>query len=100
MLYLCRAPISTDEFFSYILCISILGGDITALTWPEYDTPLHIAAKYGRVEIGEFLIDVGAWIQQVNRKGQTPLDIAVFKKKSTAFLIVIYDKNYHYESVI
>lgn len=40
---------------------------------------LHRAASYNKLEIGEYFISIGSigFIDQVNKKGYTPLDVAV-----------------------
>ena len=42
-------------------------------------TPLHKAAREGRQDIAELLIDKGAEINARNNEGETPLDAALEK---------------------
>ena len=40
-------------------------------------TPLHGAADYGRKEIAELLIAEGADVNEMDKDGSTPLDVAI-----------------------
>ena len=44
-------------------------------------TPLHIAAHYGRLEAVAGLLTAGAVTSIRNSKGQTPLDVAMDRKQ-------------------
>ena len=46
-------------------------------------SPLHLAAKFGRFEIAQFLIDMGADIDIKNNFGNTPLHIATLQDNSS-----------------
>jgi ankyrin repeat protein len=43
------------------------------------NTPLHVAALYGRGAIAQVLVDAGAPLDSENDSGETPLQIAVKK---------------------
>ena len=48
-----------------------------ALAFDVGDTPLHSAARWGRIEIVNMLIEAGALIDPKNALNQTPLHYAV-----------------------
>ncbi|MBN2211895.1 MAG: ankyrin repeat domain-containing protein [Sedimentisphaerales bacterium] len=53
-----------------------------ALAFDVGDSPLHCAARWGRIEIVKMLIEAGARIDQTNALGQTPLHYAVVYQHS------------------
>jgi cytohesin len=62
------------------------GADVDAKTW-DGTTPLHNAAVYGHKEVAELLIANGAEVNAIivsgRNKGKTPLDLAIWRKKTT-----------------
>jgi len=40
-------------------------------------TPLHVASKFGHLEVSQILIDHGADVGAVNSKGQTPYQLSL-----------------------
>lgn len=56
----------------------------------EYNTPLHLAAALGYLDIAKYLLKKGADVNARNRKKQTPLHLAVFNahKDIIKYLIV------------
>ena len=46
-------------------------------------TPLHIAADYGNVEFAKALLDSGVDVDPINVWGNTPLWVAVMKRRRT-----------------
>ena len=61
------------------------GADVDAKTW-DGTTPLHNAAVYGHNEIAELLIANGASVNAIivsgRNQGKTPLDLAIWRKKT------------------
>jgi ankyrin repeat protein len=61
------------------------GADVNGKTW-DWTTPLHNAAVYGHKEVAELLIangaDVNAIIVSGRNQGKTPLDLAIWRKKT------------------
>lgn len=49
---------------------------------------LHYAAGYGRKELVEYLLKVGASVQQSNAQGQTPLAVATMNKQAAAIEVL------------
>jgi ankyrin repeat protein len=61
------------------------GADVSALTLDaQAQTPLHIAASFGRLEVIEALLALGAPLDVKDRKGRTPLDVAVLNQQDAA----------------
>ncbi len=50
---------------------------LTTKYFVEGDTPLHLAAKYGHLEVVEFLLSKGADVHVRNNSSSTPLGLAV-----------------------
>ncbi|CAE8669503.1 unnamed protein product [Polarella glacialis] len=49
---------------------------------------LHYASGYGRKELVEYLLKVGASVQQPNSQGQTPLAVATMNKQEAVIQIL------------
>jgi mono/diheme cytochrome c family protein len=80
-----------------------LGGDVTA-TSESGNTALHAAASHGMDAIVEFLVSSGADPRAENNRGQTPLEMAVYRegiagaalvRESTAGLLRELDPTRH-----
>lgn len=49
---------------------------------------LHYAAGYGRKELLEYLLKVGANVSQANSQGQTPLAVATMNRQEDSIKIL------------
>lgn len=64
------------------------GGDVDARGGVTRATPLHMAARRGFVDVARTLLDCGAAIGAVDRKGDTPLQRAIHcRRKEVARLL-------------
>ena len=43
----------------------------------EHNTPLHVACRYNRLDVLEFLLDQGADVTTRNKRNMTCLDVAI-----------------------
>lgn len=57
----------------------------------NFGTALHIAAKYGREEVGQFLLNNGAEINSRDAMGKTPLYLASFYCRFLMVGLLIYN---------
>jgi ankyrin repeat protein len=68
--------IMADSSNELIFCIEILlrsGSNINASNNKSKSTPLHLAARYGKIDKVKVLIKHGARVNSMNADGQTPL---------------------------
>ena len=72
------------------------GADPVCVCSPGGDTLLHSAATDGLEEAGLYLVSVGANVDRVNRRGETPLHLAAQRglaTLTTAILVAGADPN-------
>src|SRR5205085_1832901 len=69
----------------------LLGVDVNAST-SDGDTALHVAASKKVNSIIEFLVQHGAAVNARNKKGQTPLAIAMMEPEAPKGIAVIYNR--------
>jgi ankyrin repeat protein len=65
------------------------GASIASVTQDEMaQTPLHMAASFGRLEVIKALLDLGASIDVKDAKGRTPLDVAIANSQTEAATLI------------
>lgn len=60
--------------------------------WQHNITPLHVASKWGKLQMVEFLIDKGACIDSKTRDGLTPLHCAARSGHDQVVDILVINK--------
>jgi ankyrin repeat protein len=58
------------------------GADVNACSGVTRATALHMAARRGHAEIARALLDAGAAVNALDRKGDTPLQRAINCRKN------------------
>lgn len=72
-----------------VLALVLSGADVNASSGATRATALHSAARRGHVEIARTLLDLGAAVNPVDRKGDTPLQRAINCRKKDIFQLLL-----------
>ena len=66
-----------EKGLSQAVTLLLAGGVPGTLCLPSFETPLHVACKFGHPNIVHLLIASGAEVEARARDGATPLNVAV-----------------------
>lgn len=90
--------VSEDDALYIVNKLLDYGADLNAVTLKAQNTPLHIAAMYGKKRVVERLLAAGALLESQNKEGMTSLGCAVAFKENVDVIIMLIQHNANIET--